>query len=1229
MRIAKAILRTLAIALLCAGVTAVPTHAQNITGSIVGTVNDSSGAILPNATVTITNIASGLKRTVPTDDAGNYQVLSLPRGEYSVDIDAKGFKHFTRTPIDVVVDQVARVDVSMTIRGSSETVTVTGAPPIMQTDSASLGQAIEGTAVRDLPLNGRNVLALVALVPGVVPQGASNTNLSGQNVFAAGNYQIGGGNSNQGSVLVDGVSVNTSYGNAVELVMDQDSIQEFNVQTHNNTAEFGKYTGGVINMSTKSGTNNFHGTAYEYIRNTVFNANGFFEKRNTALPKKAFHQNQFGGNFGGPVFKNKLFFFGDYQGYRQTDSRLVLATVPTAAMLTGDFSSASNPGFTAPIYDPLTTCGATPRGQAANAPCAPGQTIKRTQFTNNIIPSGRLSTVAKNILGFPIYPLPNVQGTLSTNGQGYLNNYSAFGTEGGINDQWTIRGDANVSSKQTVFSRYTAWSSKNIDPQPYKGNNLYLTALAPEVFTTKQIVFGDTYVFSPKSVADIRLGYLRWNYNRIPSNFGINESTAFGWPSYMNFGSLNNLPKSTAVPAINTSGPTSYNQGGAGYIFSINNNYSITPTYQYVWNRHTFKVGADLRRLEMSYFQNNNPGGVFTFDNLFTAQDTGSPNVGSIATGNPLASMLLGYVATNGAQTVQAAPPTYQTIKYQGYFVQDTWQVTNKLTATLGLRYEVPGTFVSRYGWADTFNPTEVNPVLGAVNNPVTGKPVLGAFDLVSSAQHPAAGVFNERYSDWSPRIGLAYRITDNTVIRGAFGKFFVPSDLQFPSAPLQAGVNFLNNLMVNTIDAQQTPWDTLDNPYPNGLLGAPHRNPNYQQILLGGNPQALYADTPHGFTYQWNLSVEHQFWKGIALTASYAGLRGQNLPISRQINPLPDSVIAQAAADPNCATGSLSACFLTQSVANPFYPTITQGLLKSPTVTRNLLYRPYPQYGSISNSGNYVGLSNYHSLEMKLQKRMANGGQILGSYTFSKLLTNAEYLTSWLDATGTAAYQDLNDLGAEYSLSSFDARQRLVVSYVYPLPIGKGKQFLTNMSGVGNAVLGGWGLEGITTFQKGLPLSITNATNTLSGNAFQGTMRPMYAPTSTGCNGTKTTSGAMIDRLGAYFNKNCFVQQSVATLPLPGAPANPFYNRFQYGNESRTDNVLRGPGQANWDMSLYKDFPIHENVTFNFRVESFNLFNRVQFSNPNTQIGNGLVGQITSAANLPRALQFAGRFNF
>ena len=279
---------------------AVSLHAQNIFGSIIGTVTDPGDAVLPGTAVIVTNLGTGEKRTVTTDAQGNYQVLSLPRGDYKVEVNAPGFKQFVRSPIDVAVAQEARVNVQMAIGEQNQQVVVTGAPPIMQTDSASLGTVVEGKAVQTLPLNGRNVLNLVALVPGVVPQGGASTNLSGQNVFAAGNYQISGGNSNQSAVLVDGASVNTLYGNSVQLVMDQDSIQEFNAQTHNNTAEFGNYNGGVINMSTKSGTNAFHGTAFEYLRNTVLDANNYFANR-LGTERQSWHQNQFGANVGGPI----------------------------------------------------------------------------------------------------------------------------------------------------------------------------------------------------------------------------------------------------------------------------------------------------------------------------------------------------------------------------------------------------------------------------------------------------------------------------------------------------------------------------------------------------------------------------------------------------------------------------------------------------------------------------------------------------------------------------------------------------------------------------------------------------------------------------------------------------------------------------------------------------------------------------------------------------------------
>ena len=454
----------------------------------------------------------------------------------------------------------------------------------------------------------------------------------------------------------------------------------------------------------------------------------------------------------------------------------------------------------------------------------------------------------------------------------------------------------------------------------------------------------------------------------------------------------------------------------------------------------------------------------------------------------------MGYVSNSTSQTVQVAPPTFQTVYYQGYFAMDTWQVTNKLTLNLGFRYEVPGVYVPRHGWADTFNPN---------GNQFRALASRERFDLVSSSQHPAAGVRNENWDDWSPRLGVAYRINEKTVFRGAWGKYIIPSDVQFPEAPLQAGINFLNNLMVSTTNGEQTPnnfvspgvystANTLDNPYPNGLISPPHRNANYQQVLLGGNPQALYANEPNGETYQWNVAIERQLPLGIALEAAYSGLRGDNLPVSLRINPLADSVIAQAQTDPKCSTGNFGTggCFLTQSVPIPanFIGVVTQGvLLKSnrkghpepiaaalPAVRQHQQQRPLHRHQQLQRAGTEAAKENVerrthagcvHLLEIDDRRRVPD-------------------LVARFDDDG--GLPGLNNINNNYSLSSFDARQRLVVSYMYPLPIGQGQLLLHNLNSVANEVIGGWGLEGITTFQEGFPLGLSDTTNDLSTYAYR-----------------------------------------------------------------------------------------------------------------------------------------------
>ena len=1205
---------TLCSLLLCFATFSGSAWAQSTTGSVVGTITDPTGSVIINATVTLTNNATGDKRVAPVSGAGEYQLLSLPPGEYTLVVESKGFKRYSQNPVEIQVELATRANVEMVVGSTTEEVTVMSQAAIIQSENASLGQVVQGKAVSDIPLNGRNVLALVGLVPGVVPQGSSSGNLTGQNVFAAGNYQIGGGSANQSSTLYDGAPVNVSYGNATILVPSQDSVQEFRVQTNNNTAEYGMYTGGVINITSKSGSNAIHGTAYEFVRNTIFNSTPYFAKHTSVpsqvLGKNPYHQNQFGGNVGFPILKDRLFGFMDYQGYRQAQKRLYNYTVPTLLMRQGNFSelctinAATNlctgtPTTTATagqIYDP---CGGT---AAAGAGCS-GYTGARTPYLGNIIPASRWSKVATNLLNFPYWAPPTRTGTTS--------NYVAYSGSGGTNDQYTGRLDFNLTEKQRLFGRYTQWNSANTASMPYSNGLRSGDPISPESFKTYQTVLGDSYLFSPSLIGDLRLSFTRWNYVRTPGTLGYDE-TKLGFPSYMGtISALNNVTNSTTVPAIALANPT-VNNVGTGYIFSINNNYVIAPNISKTFGKHTIKAGADLRRMEMDYFQNNAPGGSFQFNTFMSSFGNNA------AGGHPFASFLMGYMVDQAstASVVQIAPPTFSTIYYQGYFVQDNWTISPKLTINIGLRYEVPGTWLERHQLMATFNPTEVNSVLGAVT--INGNPVTGAYDLVNTSQHPDVGLRSEHFTNFSPRLGLAYRLDDKTVIRAGWGKFVIPAILQFPESPVQSPLSYITNNPVTTLDSGKTPNATLDNPLPSGITPAPARNATYQQLLLGGSANAMQSNEENGDTYQWNFAIQRQLPLGVALEAAYAGLHGSHLPISHSINQVSSQYFSQALADPNCvgSTANLStACFLTKQTANPFNKSLfTQGNQQYANISSTQLYRPYPQYGGISNTGNYVGVSNYDALQMKVEKRFSSGGVVLGSYTYSKLLANAESLTSWLEATGAPGYQNNNDLGHEYALSGYDSRQRLTVSYVYYLPIGRGQHFGSGVSGFMDKLVSGFGFNGVTTFQIGYPLGISMASNTVSTYSLAGTTRPNVVQ---GC--TKTIAGGTQTKLGdafsanKYFNASCFV-----------APGN-----FAFGNETRTDSTLRAPGIANWDLALFKDTHLTERVVLQLRAESFNLFNRVQFGAPNTSIGSAQVGQITTQVNDPRLLQIAGRVNF
>ncbi len=1156
--------------------------AQTFYGSINGNVTDSNGAVVPNAKVTLTSLGTSERRTAEADSDGNYQFVNLVPGRYRVEIEKGGFKRYTRSEVVVEVQAAVRIDAALQTGDVSEVVEITAQTPLLQPDTTSLGQVVDSRKVQEMPLNGRNVLNLVSLVPGVVPQGQSMQNPTGTNIFAWGNYQIGGGAANQSATFLDGGPVNVSYVNLTTLVPTQDAIQEFKVQTNNLSAEFGRFTGGVINLTSKSGTNAFHGSAYEFLRNKLLNANTFFNNR-SGIDRPAFTQNQFGANIGGPVMlpkevfgplgfdgSNKLFFFFGYEGFRQRQGQSFLFTVPTEAFRNGDFSNLRNTqGNLIPIYDPLTTCGRL--GNPACAVDASGrEIITRRQFPDNKIPANRIDPTAKILSN--LWALPNTPGQQFTN----VGNFATNASIGGDNDQYNARIDYTLSEKQRIFGRYTHWSNLSLPIDPYR-TKTYIDR-GPETFLTRQFVLADTYSFTSNTIADFRISYLRFVYDRTPESLGV-DLTTFGWPANLNSQvAFQHIP----TPCVQGFTDVFCTNGTGSTIIARNDSYSFAASLTKITGRHTLKFGGEVRRLTHNYAQSNNPSGFFNFNNLFTSVNPFTP----AGTGNGFASFLLGHGADGNISTPSLVAG--QQI-YQGYFINDTFQVNQKLTLNYGLRWELPGPWTERFDRLTVFLPDAVSPLAGP-----TGLPLRGKLGLVNTADRESRYSQNRYWNLLAPRLGFSYRFTEKTVVRGGYGIFYLPNDVAFSTAPNNAPVNSLATQWVSTIDGSVTPVERLNNPFPNGVLRPPGNSPSFQNILFGqGLSNSPIADEPYGYNQQWNLNVQREFGEGVLFEVAYAGSKGTHLPANQQINQLPDEFLSQGTR-------------LQEQVPNPFFGLITSGTLASGTVARGQLLRPFPQYtgvsiGSISNRN-----SIYHAMQVKAERRFRAGGSLLASYTWAKLISNTDTLTGWLEASGPAGVQNNNNLRLERSLASFDVPHRLVVSYVLDLPFGSGRKFMSSAGGAADKLVSGWGINGVYTFQSGFPLRLTTATNLT--NSFGGGSRPNVVP---GCN--QEPPGSAQERLNQWFNTSCFAQP----------PA------FTFGTEGRVDPKLRAHGMNNWDFALFKNTRITERVGLQFRTEFFNLFNRVQFNFPGQALGNPQFGVVSSQVNNPRLVQFALRLIF
>ncbi|HEV3418995.1 MAG TPA: TonB-dependent receptor [Candidatus Acidoferrum sp.] len=1217
LRLAVLVALELTLCLCVAGLFGEPAAAQTTYGSIVGTVTDSSGAAIADAQVTLTNLATTEKRVAQSGGDGLYDFVNLLPGRYSILAEKTGFKRITRPEVVVEVGQAVRIDITLQVGDVNQTIEVTGETPLLQAETSSIGQVVEQRKANELPLNGRNVFSLITLAPSVVPQGSAGGTPVGVNPFGWGNFQVNGSFGNESAEYLDGQPLNIGYINLPVVIPTQDSIQEFKVQTSNLGADWGKFSGGVINLSTKSGSNGLHGEAYEYLRNRVLNANDPFNKANEikqGKPNKApaFTQNQFGANAGGPLIiphvydgKDKTFWFFSWEGFRlRQGASPVLTTVPTPAELGGDFSAAG----IAPILDP---CG----GTVTTAVACPNYTGPATPFPGNKIPIGRQNSTSLALE--KLWPGANLPCGGTDPVIGCKNNYAkSYGT-GGNQNQVVGRLDHALTNNQHIFFRYTYWNVLDL-PQDPLGTGLCQDRCA-EKYDSTAPALGYNWTVTPNTIVGITTSLSRFAYNRAPKNSGF-DLTTIGWPAQYN-AAIPSGARTPPTPCVFDFADNVMCSQGQSFITDRNTQWNLSPNITLVRGKHTVKLGFQLEIGRDNYAQTNVASGAFAFCG------SGLP----CFTGNGYADFLLGYADNPSSvenhffgQAVVPALVAGQQI-YRGFYVDDTFRLTNKLTLNLGLRYELQGPWSERFNRQSSFNPNAVswlaNPGVTAGLTNVLGLPGLkGDVSLVSTSQRTNIPLPKDNVA---PRLGFAYSWDSKTVIRGGYGIFWIPNYVSFGLNPNNDFVNDATTSYTGTIDSIH-PSNTINTPFlpevvpPVGRTLGALGTSQYATQVVQNFTIADRFDHPAGYVQQWNLNIQRNLPHNFFVSAAYVGSKGTHLALyDSQIDQIGDNFLASAAtqcAAQVAATGKrcdATGVTLLQSVPNPFYDptTKTAYALSGPTTTVGQLSRPFPQFTGLklAGQGNYD--STYHSLQLTVERRFASAGSLLVAYTNSKLLTNADTLTNWLEAA-TGSIQDFNNLRGERSLSSQDVPQRLVISYVLDLPIGHGKMFMSDATGVVDKLVGGWGIDGVTTFQKGFPLVFTNG-NANYTTSFGGGSRPNRVP---GCN-TSRPSG--VPQLTEWFNTACFV-----------SPPD-----FVFGNESRTDPRLRGAGVNNWDFALFKrtQFGPDNKLGLEFRSEFFNLFNRTQFAPPNTSVGSSTFGQVSSIypGTNPRLIQFGLKFIF
>jgi hypothetical protein len=1111
---------------------------QAFSASLGGVVHDASEAAVPGAKVTLASSDKGVARTFTTDAEGRFSFALLPPSTYTLTVEANGFSTYKQEGMVLTAGQAASLPVTMQLGQVQSEVTVTAQGAILSANNANVSSDLSGQQIDQLPVDFRSAFGLVMMNSSVnnasqfqVVNGGGQSGTADQDISF---LNFGGGYFGTSAYLLDGHWDTAADWGGVIYVPSMEAVEEAKIQTNSFTSQYGWSTGNMYNVITKSGSSSFHGDAFEFLRNSDLDSNFFFNNAH-GIPRTPFRRNQFGIAGGGPLYIPGI--------YKQRNKTFFFAYYEglrqgtpgplTTTMPTSAEKSGDFSAISQVLYNPFTTL------QTANG-------FSRTPFPGNQIPASMFSKVAVKLLSF--YPAP-------TN-SALLNNFSASASASASSDEYGIRLDQNVTDNLRLFVRWSNKDETKTEEPPYYGAS---NPAGPGSYNPNNRLDGGggfTWVVSPTTVFSLNAGYNHWFEGNVLQSYPF-DMTSIGLPAFIN-------QTSNQFPVVSVGGYAPLGpQNGAGTGGFPRNDLTWSADLNKVHGSHSMTLGA------MEVVSQTGGGRIYptTFD--FGSVSTAGPNPETAdpsVSGNSIASMLLG-VGTGGSTGVTVLP--FNSKHYYGVHFQDDWKVTRKLTLNLGIRWEYQTAPTERFNQQNYFDFNATNPISSALGATVKGAVVYNGVGGVGR------GLYDPTKKDFAPRLGLAYQATEKMVVRAGFGLYYVPS---FLGGGADQGYG-QSTPWVATASDGYTPLNNLDNPFPTGALPQTG-NALGAMTNVGYGTSGSQYNRPDPYMEQWMVGLQYALTKNDLIDISYVGSHGLKLPQgSLNYDQLPTA---------DLSLGNQ----LLQQVPNPYYGKITgSGCgLASPTVAYGQLLLPYPEFCSISIAQPLDSFSHYNALEMSFTHRWSSGLSLLASYTYSRFVDNTAYTTSWL---GQSPIRDNYNLAAEKSVDAADTPNSLVVTYIYELPIGKGKKAGTNLNPVANAIIGGWQVAGVTTFKSGFPIAITDGDN--NTNSFGGNQRPNLV-------GNPTLSSKNISE---WFNTAAFAQ------PAP----------FTFGNAPRYMGNVRAPGIENFDIGIQKWFKFTESLKLQFRAEMFNAFNRANFYAPDGNLTDSTFGVISQSLP-PRDIQ-------